>query len=51
MKYNHRFNMQGVTSIFIFDFYQNNLSTNALATDYISAREKAENQEILRLAE
>ena len=51
MKYNRRFNTQGVTSLFIFDFYQDASSANVLVTDYTSAREKAENPEISRLAE
>ena len=51
MKYNRRFNTQGVTSVFIFDFYQDDSSANVLVTDQSSAREKAENPEISRLAE
>ncbi|AHA67517.1 hypothetical protein Asd1617_04690 [Shigella dysenteriae 1617] len=33
MKYNRRFNTQGVTSVFIFDFYQDISSANVLVTD------------------
>lgn len=33
MKYNRRFNTQGVTSVFIFDFYQDASSANVLVTD------------------
>ncbi|WP_165383169.1 MULTISPECIES: hypothetical protein [unclassified Escherichia] len=51
MKYNRRFNTQGVTSVFIFDFYQDASSANVLVTDKISGREKAEISEISRLAE
>lgn len=33
MKYNRRFNTHGVTSVFIFDFYQDASSANVLVTD------------------
>ncbi len=50
MKYNCRFNTQGVTSVFIFDFYQDaSLLTFLLPTKF--QRGKAENPQISRLAE